>query len=215
MPAKKTKNNIIDNVPSPVFIKHFFVVYNDIKNEMKNFESFMDWWTRSRSVTDKPRYNSWFRAGCTSSARNLGNLPPQYSTVLQKWSFFISLPLFICILKIRYLGNKGARARILLGFFIPHWGLSIAKRWDLNGLNTWGSSLVSNRILEFCLGWIQPLLVRATQNYPRICLLKCWIEGECSMVCMYSIQNYYVLVNKVWKVIKSFIFYVTFLWIKQ
>jgi len=42
MSAKKTKNNIIDNLLFSVFVKHFFVVYNDIKNEMKNFESFMD-----------------------------------------------------------------------------------------------------------------------------------------------------------------------------
>jgi hypothetical protein len=43
---------------------------------------------------------------------------------------------FVYILKIRYLGNKGAKARILLTFFIPDWGLSIAKRWDLKGLIT-------------------------------------------------------------------------------
>jgi len=48
------------------------------------------------------------------------------------------------ISEIRYLGNKGARARILLGFFIPHCGLSIAKRWGLKGLDTWVCSLVSS-----------------------------------------------------------------------
>jgi hypothetical protein len=31
-----------------------------------------------------------------------------------------------------------------LGFFISHLGLSIDKRWDLAGLNTWENSLVSS-----------------------------------------------------------------------
>ncbi len=47
------------------------------------------------------------------------------------------------LIKIRYLGNKGSMIRILFSFFIPHRGLNIIKRWDLNCLNTSGGLLVS------------------------------------------------------------------------
>jgi hypothetical protein len=56
--------------------------------------------------------------------------------LFSKNNHFSFQSLFVYILRIRYLWNKGARRRILLRFFILHWGLSIAKRWDLKGLNT-------------------------------------------------------------------------------
>ncbi len=40
--------------------------------------------------------------------------------------------------------GKGLSPRILLGFFISHGGLLIAKRWSLNGWNTSVCSLVSS-----------------------------------------------------------------------
>ena len=57
MSLKETKNNTIDNVLS-FLLKHYLMVYIGIENEMKNFESSMDWSATSKSVADKPRYNS-------------------------------------------------------------------------------------------------------------------------------------------------------------
>lgn len=64
--------------------------------------------------------------------------------------YFVLRPCFVCILRIKYLENKGARGQqILLRFFIPHRGLPITKRWDLKALDTWGTSLVRVNLFFF------------------------------------------------------------------
>ena len=65
------------------------------------------------------------------------------TVLLSENDHFSIRSLFVYTLRIRYLGKKGARAQILLGFFIPNNGLLVAKRWDLKALYTWGTSLVS------------------------------------------------------------------------
>lgn len=161
---------------------------------MKSYGSSVTWWTVNRGDTDEIWPSTKSRIDWTSDARSFEIFSLEYCTTLRKRSFF-NLVLFVHILRIRYLSKKGVRAQILLGFFIPHWGLLVAKRWALKALNTWRTSLVRGEKLF----WNKNVSIQYTTDYvlfnDKVSFLYFWaqtfpIDGLPSWSCRKILLKY-------------------------